>query len=69
MDIDLKIYRLLEGKVEALVKKDKKYDHVTQAGFRKIDEFLSFMYRVGIYGLIGSICFHMKGKHSIPRNL
>jgi len=33
MDIDLKACKLAKSKVEALVKKDKKYDHITGGRF------------------------------------
>ena len=68
MEIDLKTYKLSKAKVESLVGKDKKYDHVTQAGFGKIDELLSFMYGVGIYDLIECIDSRMKRKTDIPRS-
>ena len=68
MDIDLKAYRLDKSKVEALVKKDKKYDHITGAGFGKLDELLSFMHGVGIYDLIDDIKSPMKRKTDIPRS-
>ena len=68
MDIDIKAYRLNKGKVEALVKKDRKYDHITGAGFSKLDELLSFMHGVGIYDLIDSIHSPMKRKPDIPRS-
>ena len=35
MDIDLKAYNLSKSKVETLVGKDKKYDHITGAGFSR----------------------------------
>jgi len=68
MDIDIKAYRLSKKKVEELVKKDKKYDHITGAGFSKLDELLSFMHGVGIYNLIDSIHSPMKRKPDIPRS-
>ena len=68
MEIDLKTYKLNKAKVESLVKKDKKYDHITQAGFGKIDELLSFMHGVGIYDLLESIDSCMKRKTDIPRS-
>jgi hypothetical protein len=68
MDIDIKAYELNKGKVETLVKKDKKYDHITGAGFSKIDELLSFMHGVGIYDLIDAIRSPMKRKPDIPRS-
>ena len=68
MEIDLKAYKLNRQKVESLVKKDKKYDYITQAGFGKIDELLSFMYGVGIYDLLEKIDLHMKRKVDIPRS-
>jgi len=68
MEIDLKTYKLSKAKVEFLVGKDKKYDHITQAGFGKIDELLSFMHGVGIYDLLEGIDSHMKRKTDIPRS-
>jgi|GEM_PF-3157889 len=68
MEIDLKAYKLNKAKVESLVGKDKKYDHITQAGFGKIDELLSFMHGVGIYDLLEGIDSHMKRKTDIPRS-
>ena len=66
MEIDLKTYKLNKAKVEYPVKKDKKYDHITQAGSDKIDELLSFMHGVGIYGLIEDTGSFMKRKADIP---
>jgi hypothetical protein len=68
MDIDLKAYKLNKNKVEELIKKDKKYDHITQAGLGKIDELISFMHGVGIYNLIEGINSNMKRKTDIPRS-
>jgi len=68
MEIDLKTYKLNKGKVESLVGKDKKYDHITQAGFGKIDELLSFMHGVGIYDLLEKVDSFMKRKVDIPRS-
>lgn len=68
MDIDLKAYKLSNAKVSALVGKDKKYDHITGAGFGKLDELLSFMHGVGIYDLIDSIHSPLKRKPDIPRS-
>jgi hypothetical protein len=68
MEIDLKAYKLNKNKVVSLIKKDKKYDHITQAGFGKIDELLSFMHGVGIYDLIKSVDSCMKRKVDIPRS-
>ena len=68
MEIDLKAYKLNKAKVESLVGKDKKYDHITQAGFGKIDELLSFMYGVGIYDLLEKVDSCMKRKVDIPRS-
>ena len=68
MEIDLKAYSLNKDKVESLVKKDKKYDHIAQAGFGKIDELLSFMHGVGIYDLLESLDSCMKRKTDIPRS-
>ena len=68
MDIDIKAYKLDKARVEKLVKKDRKYDHITGAGFSKIDELLSFMHGVGIYDLIDSIHSPMKRKTDIPRS-
>ena len=68
MEIELKTYKLSNKKVEFLVGKDKKYDHIAQAGFSKIDELLSFIYGVGIYDLIEGIDSHMKRKTDIPRS-
>ena len=68
MDIDLKAYKLSNSKVSALVGRDKKYDHITGAGFSKLDELLSFMHGVGIYDLIDSIHCPMKRKPDIPRS-
>ncbi len=62
MDIDLKAYKLSKSRVETLVGRDKKYDHITGAGFSKIDELLSFMHGVGIYDLIDAIGPPMKRK-------
>ena len=68
MDIDLKAYKLSKNKVETLVGKDKKYDHITGAGFSKLDELLSFMHGVGIYDLIDATGSPMKRKTDIPRS-
>ena len=68
MEIDLQAYKLNKAKVESLVGKDKKYDHITQAGFGKIDELLSFMHGVGIYDLLEGIDSCMKRKTNIPRS-
>ncbi|MBM3705716.1 MAG: hypothetical protein FJW66_04235, partial [Actinobacteria bacterium] len=68
MEIDLKAYKLNKAKVAYLVKKDKKYDHITQAGFGKIDELLSFMHGVGIYDLLEKIDSCMKRKTDVPRS-
>jgi len=68
MDIDLKAYKLSNSKVESLVKRDKKYDHITGAGFSKLDKLLSFMHGVGIYDLIDSIHSPLKRKPDIPRS-
>ncbi|MBM3709659.1 MAG: transposase [Actinobacteria bacterium] len=68
MEIDLKAYKLDKAKVESLIVKDKKYDHITQAGFGKIDELLSFMHGIGIYNLIKMVDSCMKRKVDIPRS-
>lgn len=68
MEIDLKVYKLNKARVGSLLRKDKKYDHITQAGFGKIDELLSFMYGVGIYDLLKKVDSHMKRKTDIPRS-
>ena len=68
MDIDIKAYKLDKARVEKLVKKDRKYDHITGAGFSKIDELLSFMHGVGIYDLIDDTGPPMKRKTDIPRS-
>jgi len=68
MDIDIKAYKLNRQKVAALVKKDKKYDHITGAGFSKFDELLSFMHGVGIYDLINDVKSPMKRKTDVPRS-
>ena len=68
MEIDLQAYKLNKAKVESLVGKDKKYDHITQSGFGKIDELLSFMHGVGIYDLLEKVDSCMKRKTDIPRS-
>lgn len=68
MDIDIKAYKLSNSKVESLVRKDKKYDHITGAGFSKLDELISFMHGVGIYNLIDSVKSPMKRAPDIPRS-
>lgn len=68
MNIDIKAYKLNKKKVAALVKEDRKYDHITGAGFSKFDELLSFMHGVGIYDLIDDIKSPMKRKTDIPRS-
>ena len=61
-------HRLDKARVEKLVRKYRKYDHITGAGFSKLDELLSFMHGVGIYDLIDSIHFTLKRKPDIPRS-
>jgi hypothetical protein len=68
MEIDIKAYRLDKARVEALVGKDRRYDHITGAGFSKLDELLSFMYGVGIYNLIDDIRSPLKRRPDIPRS-
>jgi len=68
MEIDIKAYRLDKARVEKLVKGDRRYDHITGAGFSKLDELLSFMYGVGIYDLIDDIRSPLKRRPDIPRS-
>ncbi len=68
MDIDIKAYKLDSARVEKLVRGDKRYDHITGAGFSKLDELLSFMYGVGIYNLIDDIKSSLKRRPDIPRS-
>jgi hypothetical protein len=50
------------------VGKDKRYDHITGAGFSKLDELLSFMHGVGMYDLIEDIKSPLKRTPDIPRS-